>query len=428
MGEFMQDFPQYILDLKKLVSFNSVKDVKTQTAPFGEGVKNALHFFLDRAQQMGFKTINYDNYIGEVVFGKGEDIGVIGHLDIVPVGENWTFDPFTLTEKDGFLFGRGVSDDKGPTLLALYALKELKDSGITPKRKIRLFIGCNEEDGWADVDYLKSRTSLPVYGFSPDGNFPLSYAEKGSYSITFSIPALKNFSDITGGTVVNAVCALASAKTNPNGIDLSLIKKHGLILNGDIIESRGRAAHGSTPHLGVNAIKALFEYFYEMGEEVKGVLDCLFYDKFGVFDMKNEQGNVTLSPNLIYQKQDRLYITCDCRIPAPFTIADLCKKLDLFNLEYTLPEHFLPPMMVEKEGWFVSALLSSYNEVTGENAVPISMGGSTFARAFEKGCAFGIDFKRYNSNIHDADEKISIADLKEAYEIYKKALFKLATE
>ena len=85
-------------------------------------------------------------------------------------------------------------------------------------------------------------------------------------------------------------------------------------------------------------------------------------------------------------------------------------------------------MMVEKEGWFVSALLSSYNEVTGECAQPISMGGSTFARAFEKGCAFGIDFKRYNSNIHDADEKISLADIQDAYEIYKKALFKLATE
>ena len=424
----MKNYSEFISDLKSLVSFNSVSAQKTDGAPFGVEVKNALNHFLSRAEEMGFDTINYDNYIGEVCFGEGEEVGIIGHLDIVPVGENWTFDPFTLTEKDGFLFGRGVSDDKGPSLLCLYALKELKDSGVISKRKFRFFVGCNEEDGWADIDYLKTRTTLPTYGFSPDGNFPLSYAEKGSYAVTFAIPALKNFCDITGGTVVNAVCAFATAKVKNDGVDLNLIKKHNLLLNGEIVESRGKAAHGSTPHLGVNALKALFEYFYSVGEDVKNVLDYLFYDKAGVFDMKNEQGNVTLSPNLICQKQDKIYISCDCRIPAPFTIDDLCKKLDGFGMEYTLPEHFLPPMMVEKEGWFVSALLSSYNEVTGECAKPISMGGSTFARAFEKGCAFGIDFKRYNSNIHDADEKISLADIQDAYEIYKKALFKLATE
>ena len=424
----MKNYKQFISDLKTLVRFNSVQTPKTTNAPFGEQTAQALTFFLDRAKQMGFETINYDNYVGEVIFGEGEEIGVIGHLDIVPAGENWSTDPFCLTEKDGFIYGRGVSDDKGPLLLCLYALKELKDGGYTPKRKIRLFAGCNEEGGWADVDYLKRKTTLPVYGFSPDGNFPLSYAEKGSYSVEFIIPALKNFYDIKGGTVVNAVCAFATATATEKGVDLNLLKKHGLTLNGNVIESKGKAAHGSTPHLGVNALKALFNYFYDLGEDVLPVLDFLFYDKLGVFNMKNEQGNVTLSPNLIRQTQDKIYITCDCRIPAPLTIEDVCKKFDRFDMDYKLPEHFLPPVMVEKEGWFVQNLLSSYNEVTGEKATPISMGGSTFARVFEKGCAFGIDFKRYNSNIHDADEKISVTDIDDAYEIYKKALFKLATE
>ena len=421
----MKNYQQFLTDLKKLVSFNSVHAPAKSGAPFGVETASALRYFLDRAKQMGFDTVNYDNYIGEVVFGKGEEIGVIGHLDIVPAGENWSTDPFTLTEKDGFLYGRGVQDDKGPLLLCLYALKEIKDGGYVPNRKIRLFVGCNEESGWADVEYLKNKTKLPVYGFSPDGNFPLSYAEKGSYAVDFIIPTLKNFSCHASGTVINAVCALASATATKNGVNAELIKKHNLTLKENVIISRGRAAHGSTPRLGVNALKALFEYFYDCGEKVKPVLDYLFYDKAGVFDMKNEQGNVTLSPNLIREENGNIIISCDCRIPAPLSIQDVCKKFNQFNIPYKLPEHFLPPVMVEKEGWFVSALLSSYNEVTGENATPISMGGSTFARAFEKGCAFGIDFKRYNSNIHDADEKISLTDLNDAYEIYKKALYKL---
>ena len=85
-----------------------------------------------------------------------------------------------------------------------------------------------------------------------------------------------------------------------------------------------------------------------------------------------------------------------------------------------------PPMMVEKDGWFVQTLLGAYNAVTGESATPISMGGSTFARAFKKGCAFGMDFCHYDSSIHNANEKVSKQDLISAYEIYKKAIFDLA--
>ena len=166
---------------------------------------------LEHAREMGFETINYDNYAGEVCFGEGQEIGIIGHLDVVPVGEGWQTNPFELVEKDGFLFGRGVLDDKLPMLLVLYALNELKNSGEKTNKRFRLFLGCNEETGWKDLDYLKSKTTMPEYGFSPDGNFPVCYAEKGIYIIKVQIPKLKNFSSLSGGTVINAVCAHATA-------------------------------------------------------------------------------------------------------------------------------------------------------------------------------------------------------------------------
>ena len=421
----MLNFDDYIKTLTKLISFKSVYSSPTPDAPFGEENKNALQFFLKTALDMGFETINYDNYAGEVIFGQGEEIGIIGHLDVVPVGSNWQTDPFTLTKIDGKYFARGISDDKGPMLACLFALKELKDSGKAPKRKIRLFVGCDEESGWRDVEYLKTKTTLPEYGFSPDGNFPLSYAEKGMFEVEFTLPKLNGFYGVKGGTVVNAVCDYAIAIAKEGYVDVSLLKKHGLNLkNGNVIESFGKSAHGSTPHLGKNAIKPLLEYMRDMGENLGDVIDNLFNDKQGVSKMQNEQGFVTFSPDLICEKDGLVKITCDCRVPAPFSFNDVMEKIDKFNLEVkTHARH--QPLLVGKDGWFIRTLISAYNTVTNENAKPISMGGSTFARAFEKGCAFGCAFPSYDNKIHDAGEHETEQHLLTAYEIYKTAIFAL---
>ena len=165
-------YNEFLTDLKHLISFKSVLGESKKDMPFGEQNALALNFILSLAKKFGFETINYDNYGGEIIFGEGEEVGIIGHLDVVPIGIGWNSDPFTLTEKDGVLFARGIVDDKTAPLQCLYALKEIKDCGIKPNRKIRLIIGCDEESGWRDIDYIKTKTTLPEYGFSPDGNFP----------------------------------------------------------------------------------------------------------------------------------------------------------------------------------------------------------------------------------------------------------------
>lgn len=424
----MKDFSLFINTLKELISFKSCNQPATETAPFGIENKYALAFFLNTAQKMGFETKNYDNYAGEVIFGEGQEIGIVGHLDVVPIGLGWESDPFTLTEKNGKYYARGISDDKAPLLSCLFALKELKDSGIFPKRKFRLIAGCDEETGWRDVEYLKTKTTLPEYGFSPDGNFPLSYAEKGMYEITFTTPVSSNVFAVTGGTVVNAVCDHALATVSNSLIDVELVKKHGLSLKNDnVIESFGKAAHGSTPHLGKNAIKPLLEYLCDLGERLQKVIDILFNDALNVGKMQNEQGFVTFSPDLISLSDGNLKITCDCRIPAPFTIDDVMEKFNSCDINVCVKERH-PPVMVEKEGFFVQTLLNAHDSVLNVKSEPLSMGGSTFSRAFKKGCAFGPAFNGYENNIHDANENESKENLITAYKIYKKAIFDLATK
>ena len=159
----MRDFSQYILDLEKLISYKTVYSKPEKNAPFGTEIANCFNFFLDLAKSFGFETINYDGYAGEIVFGEGKEVGIIGHLDVVPTGLGWETDPFPLTEKNGVYYGRGVSDDKAPLLSCLYALKELKNSGLKINKKFRLFVGCDEETGWRDIDYLKTKTIDTYY-------------------------------------------------------------------------------------------------------------------------------------------------------------------------------------------------------------------------------------------------------------------------
>ena len=163
----------------------------------------------------------------------------------------------------------------------------------------------------------------------------------------------------------------------------------------------------------------------ETGEELGEIIDCLFLDKYGIGKLSNEQGRVTFSPDLIEKKDGKTVLVCDCRVPAPLTLKDVTAITDKFGINYFVSEKH-PPLVVEKHGKFVETLLSAYKKVTGENAEARSMGGSTFARVFRKGCAFGCEFEGVDAHIHDANERISEELLLKSYEIYKTALFDLA--
>ncbi|MCQ2387742.1 MAG: Sapep family Mn(2+)-dependent dipeptidase [Clostridia bacterium] len=426
----MLNYSEFFNDLKNLIAFDTVKEEREENAPFGKQTASALNFFLEKAKAFGFETVNYDNYAGEIIYRnstkKEDEIGIIGHIDTVPFGEGWKTNPLTLTEENGYLFGRGVVDDKGPMLATLYALKNLKDSKINCKKTFRLFVGTNEETGWKDIEYLKQKTILPEYGFSPDGDFPVSYSEKGVYRIKVKLPQLKNYEYLPCGTVINAVCSnceiLAKKST-----DKSILEKCNLKKIDDKIISIGKSAHGAHPELGINAMKNIFAFLSLNNENTQAIYQTLFLDKYKIMQEKNEQGNITFSPNLIVKENENYYLLIDCRIPAPFTFEKVKKYLDIEKIDYTFIESH-PPFLVNKNCELVQKLLKSYNEITGENETPKALSGSTFARVFEKGCAFGFEFSGIDCHIHEPNECIKKEMLLKGYEIIEKALINLAKE
>ena len=128
-------------DLRKLIAIESVNGVKEKT-------EEALEFVLKRAEEMGMRTeISSLKNVGFAEIGEGEEmIGILVHVDVVPPGEAdlWESPAYELTERDGYLYARGVCDDKGPAIISLYSMKNLMElaaeEGKAINKRIRLII------------------------------------------------------------------------------------------------------------------------------------------------------------------------------------------------------------------------------------------------------------------------------------------------
>ncbi len=148
--------------------------------PFGEGISEALECALSIAERLGLKTVNLDNYAGFAEFGEGDDyVALLGHLDVVPEGDNWIYPPFAAEIHDGKIYARGAVDDKGPVISALYALKAVKEEGLKLSKRVRVIFGTNEETESKDMHYYLKKEKPPVSGFTPDAEYPIINGEKG---------------------------------------------------------------------------------------------------------------------------------------------------------------------------------------------------------------------------------------------------------
>ena len=182
---FIEENKENILrDIARLVAVPSIEGEPEEGAPFGKEPEKALELALEIASELGLDTRNCEHYIGYAEL-PGEDkekyIATVTHLDVVPVGEGWTKSPFEMWEKDGYIIGRGVMDDKGPSVVCLYALKYLKEKNIPLRYTVRALLGANEETGMGDVQYYLKNYPAPAFAFSPDSDFPVCNGEKGIY-------------------------------------------------------------------------------------------------------------------------------------------------------------------------------------------------------------------------------------------------------
>ena len=440
--------PEIKANLARLVKYNSVQGEAKEGMPFGEMPAAVLAEGLKIAEELGFRTKNVDNYCGFAEMGNADSdklIGIAAHLDIVPAGEGWNTDPFTLVEKDGKYYGRGVSDDKGAVIASLYAMKILKDMGVPVEKKIRLLMGTNEETGSECMKYYVAHEQPVTYGFTPDGEFPGIYGEKGHCGMLMTSKNTKIVS-MNGGFVSNAVCNRCTTVIKSSDIDKAKLenelsktplKSFTLTEDGEnlTIEAIGVAAHASTPLLGVNAATYTMVALKNAGYEDDF---CDFYnEKVGTacdgegvgLKISDEYGALTFNNGIMKTENGVISGTIDIRVPVTYK-PEQVKALAQPHLENEkgkiVIEGVGEPLFYPPESDLVKSLYSAYVEMTGDTEhKPEVIGGGTYAKAVPGIIAFGCEFVGEENHIHDANESVPIESLKAQVCIYIQAILNL---
>lgn len=445
--ESMHD--EMIDTLQKWIRVPSVKGEAAPGAPFGKEVRSMLDMALADCEQMGFKTQNFDGYIAHADLGEGSDedaLAILAHLDVVPEGDGWKYPPYGAVIENGRMYGRGTSDDKGPAVAALYAMKAVKDVGIPLRRKVRLILGCDEESGWEDIAHYNKVATMPRMGFSPDASYPIINIEKGICRLELhgvlsneglQVIAFNNgerpnvipgrASALVAGDAATVAQAEAAAKKLDIPAEVQLTDK------GVSITVTGISGHAAYPETARNANGEMLLLLRELG--VQGDLRLLA-DKIGL-DYKGEglevsvsdgiSGYLTCNLGIIRAGEGGVYATLDIRYPV-MTNPDMIIK----NVSASLPGMRVEAMEVKEPhhvpagSELVQNLLDAYHEVTGYERKCLYTGGGTYARSLQEGVAFGASFPQDEDLAHQANEYADIEGLYKNIKIFALAIVKLA--
>lgn len=446
-GEKILRYKDAILkDLEALTAIPSV------SAEGPEQPQRALEYVLQRAQEMGLETQNVLDIAGHAQYGSGKAYcGVLTHLDVVPPGSGWLTDPYTLVQKDGRLFGRGVADDKGAAIMALYCLKALKDEGIVGKNAIRVIFGTSEEMGMEDMKAYFSAQPLPAMGFTPDAEYGICRCEKGILQLEV-IADTHNGTTLTefkAGTAVNMVPDTAYAL-----LDCSENEDHQLLrladakpgyfefkytIDGLMLLSKGTAAHASEPQKGFNAATHLIDlltanFGYASMGSILAFIDSkiateLNGNSLGLKMRDSASGALTLNVGTVHITESSARATLDIRYPVTMDGANILERVRAAakyeNLTVKVLSH-LKPLHIEEDSPLIHILRDAYKEVTGIEPALYATGGGTYARTLGgRGVAFGPVFAGEECGVHHANESISLENYMHHGQICLESMYRL---
>jgi succinyl-diaminopimelate desuccinylase len=448
-------------NLRHLVAIESVEGTPGPGKPFGEAVHEALESVLDLAKKMGFETCNHDGYVGTIEWGSGDEmLGILSHVDVVPAGDPaaWNTPPFELTVVNDYLCGRGVADDKGPLLSALYGMYALKELGITPQKRVRIIIGTNEETGWGCMKYYLSNCEIPSASFCPDGMFTVVNREKGIISLNCS----KKLSDditkglsIQGGEARNLVPAKAVASVKLYNLEQKTCFEKAMngqpVANGFTFEleqnsddtaslvCKGKSAHAATPEKGANAILGLLKLLNscdclskEIRNEFSNILRLIGETPdgaaMGLACRDEVSGALTLNLGKLDLKNGELTLQFDIRSPVTVSIDDLVEKVKSLLLENDFMIDYLDvkrPLYVPENSPLIKTLCDVYETVTGDKPVLHSIGGGTYARAFPNCVCFGSVYPSETLTVHSPNERTQTNNIIQNAKMYGLAIYEL---
>ena len=439
----------YIETLREWVKIPSVRSEAEEGAPFGREIRRMLDRAMTDARKLGFPVRDFDGYACDITLGDAEEkIAVLGHLDVVPVGDGWTRPPFDGVMENGRMYGRGTNDDKGPALASLFAMKAIKEAGIPLKKSIRLILGCDEESDWLDMKYYGEHEQIPAVGFSPDASFPLINTEKGMLGLELRAPeaatGLKILRLATGDriNVIPGECRalVQGGQELADRVD-DYADRSGLPYTAEVtaegvwITATGIPGHSAYPEGRRNAIGMMLLLLRELGAEgpVATLAEAVGMESdgqsLGCACRDEVSEGLTCNMGILRLEKGEWYATLDMRCPVTADQEKL-REAAIAHLPGIRVDTFVqkPPHHVPADSELVSSLLAAYEEETGLEGKPMSTGGGTYAKVLQQGVAFGALFPDEEDLAHQADEYETIDRLMLAAKIYANAMIRLAAE
>ena len=446
-----------VRDTVRLIKKYSPRTAGTEEKPFGEGPYEALMEFFSVCDDLGFAHQNMDICIGVADLGEGEpEIGILCHLDVVPIGPGWTMPATEGIVKDGKIFGRGAIDDKGPAVATLYAMKAIKEMGVELKKPVRFIVGTDEESGSEDIPHYKKYAKMPSMLFTPDGGYPVINIEKGmsrnefarAYTVSEQLPRIAY---AKGGATINAVpgeacCRIegmnaAEAESYYHALPCGVKAAAAAVDGGVEISFKGTSAHASTPDEGINAVTGMIAYLSALPlanadeKETVSALCRLFphgkVNGEGVnLDIKDEKsGALTCAFSVFSLENGKAAGKCDIRFPVCTSVPEVKERIgaalaaEQFELTASRGSE---PHETPEEGAFVQTLLRTYHEETGNEAYCVAIGGGTYVHHEEGGVAFGAEFPgAADHHMHGPDEFVEIEELVLNAKIFAQAILNL---
>ncbi|TPR54372.1 M20 family metallopeptidase [Metamycoplasma neophronis] len=421
------EFKSMINHIANLCAIPSVSiEGESEDYPFGKEANNALDYALNLAKEFGFNTYkDVQNRYGFAEIGSGDKIiGILAHLDVVPAGDEsqWNTSAFVPVITDDAVICRGSLDDKGPSIINLYAMKYILDNNlISSEWKIRIIFGISEETTMKSMKYYLADFGAPYISYTPDGEWPLIYAEKMVYHVNLEFPKIEGVS-LDAGDVVNQI---------PDSVILKYQNKQMTI--------KGIGGHGSTPEKGDNAVIKAIKMLYNIDSKlrekplIKFVMDNLSkgnYELNNIFkNYADFSGNLSANLGMVRTYQDKYIMSFDLRVPVTHSVGEVTDTL----LNY-LEDHFegdvkmhlvgsKNPKYIDIQSKLVTILMETFNEALNVKEVPLAIGGGTYARLIDSCVAFGST--KYMHLMHGPNEYFTFKEIKESLEIYINALNRL---
>ena len=414
--QYIDDHRDAIIeDLIKVCRIESVTNENSDVKPFGQSCKNVLDYMLAKGEEEGFKTHNYEYYVGSIKYdlNKEKRIGILAHLDVVPAGDDWTItEPYNPIIKDGLLFGRGTGDDKSGAIAGLYIMKAFRDLNIPINNNIDLLLGTNEETGMKDMKYYSAHYDAPEFTFVPDAGFPGAAGEFGRvrYLLTSRKALSDDFKDMHAGSAFNIVPNKAFVTLKKDtAIDWKKLPEDFEVKEteeGIEITAFGVTTHAAGPERGINAIKVLTNALLTLDglkEEDRHIIEFIdninndYYGSFLGIDNQDEISGQTVSSGTVLKfNEGHITLLNDCR----YCVTDNGDRLEA-NIRNKADEWGFDTAIEEKSygyhldvnGPIIQAIKKVFVECTGNTEREISIGkGGTYAgalsNAFATGCVY----------------------------------------